>query len=146
MNLCLRSLGIVLIGQTVLCSAIAWAQPRLTPNAPRPGAVTPAPPSPSPALPVAASSIPGDGDIFRDCLDCSEMVVVPAGEFKMGSTDSIYEQPPRQVVIARCFAIGRREITFDEWDRCTAAGACIYRPDDHDWGRGNRLGHRRQLG
>ena len=138
MNLCLRSLGIVLIGQTVLCSAIAWAQPRLTPNAPRPGAVTPAPPSPSPALPVAASSIPGDGDIFRDCLDCSEMVVVPAGEFKMGSTNSIYEQPPRQVVIANSFAIGRRETTFDEWDRCTAAGACSYRPDDHGWGRGNR--------
>jgi formylglycine-generating enzyme required for sulfatase activity len=66
------------------------------------------------------------------------MVVVPAGEFKMGSGETIYEKPEHRVVIANPFAIGRREITFEEWDLCFAAGACRYRPDDHGWGRGNR--------
>jgi formylglycine-generating enzyme required for sulfatase activity len=66
------------------------------------------------------------------------MVVVPEGEFKMGSGDSPYEKPEHRVVIAKPFAIGRREITFDEWDACFAAGGCKYRPDDHGWGRGNR--------
>jgi formylglycine-generating enzyme required for sulfatase activity len=42
------------------------------------------------------------------------------------------------VAIANPFAIGRREVTFDEWDACFTAGACKYQPDDHGWGRGNR--------
>jgi formylglycine-generating enzyme required for sulfatase activity len=66
------------------------------------------------------------------------MVVIPSGEFKMGSEDTIYEKPVHRVVIPNAFAIGRREVTFDEWDLCVAAGACKYRPDDRGWGRGNR--------
>ena len=66
------------------------------------------------------------------------MVVIPNGEFKMGSEDTIYEKPVHRVVIPNAFAIGRREVTFDEWDLCVAAGACKYRPDDRGWGRGNR--------
>ena len=85
--------------------------------------------------PVAA---PDPGEIFRDCRDCSELVVVPAGEFKMGSGETIYEKPEHRVVIANPFAIGRREVTFEEWDRCFDAGGCRYRPDDHGWGRGDR--------
>src|SRR5215475_5688490 len=94
---------------------------------------------PPPTVPSAASSaIPEPGEIFRDCPDCSEMVVVPAGEFKMGSSETAYEKPEHRVVIANSFAIGRREITFEEWDLCFAAGGCRYRPDDHGWGRGSR--------
>jgi formylglycine-generating enzyme required for sulfatase activity len=66
------------------------------------------------------------------------MVVVPGGEFKMGSEESIYEKPVHRIVFANSFAIGRREVTFDEWDLCVAAGGCKYRPDDRGWGRGNR--------
>jgi formylglycine-generating enzyme required for sulfatase activity len=88
--------------------------------------------------PGAASSIPEPGETFRDCPDCSEMVVVPEGEFKMGSGDSINEKPEHRVVIANPFAIGRREITFAEWDACFAAGGCKYEPNDRGWGRGNR--------
>ena len=96
-------------------------------------------PPPSPTAPSATpSATPEPGEIFRDCPDCSEMVVVPAGDFKMGSSDSVYEKPEHRVVIANPFAIGRREITFEEWDLCFAAGGCKYRPDDHGWGRGNR--------
>jgi formylglycine-generating enzyme required for sulfatase activity len=99
--------------------------------------VTQAPTAPNATL-GASAAIPEPGEIFRDCPDCSEMVVVPAGEFKMGSGETVYEKPEHRVVIANPFAIGRREITFEEWDLCVAAGGCRYRPDDHGWGRGSR--------
>ena len=78
------------------------------------------------------------GETFRDCEACSELVVVPAGEFVMGSTQKPSEGPPHHVTIRRAFAIGRREVTFAEWDRCTAAGGCAYAPTDQGWGRGDR--------
>jgi len=65
------------------------------------------------------------------------MMVVPAGSFEMGST-SDFEKPVHRVTIAKPFAIGRYEVTFDEWDRCVTAGRCKFRPDDRGWGRGNR--------
>ncbi len=27
------------------------------------------------------------GEVFRDCPDCTELVIVPSGEFDMGSID-----------------------------------------------------------
>ena len=78
------------------------------------------------------------GEVFRDCPDCPELVVVPAGGFDMGSLVFELEKPVHHVTIARPFAIGRREIRFQEWDLCAAADACKYRPDDRGWGRDNR--------
>lgn len=51
---------------------------------------------------------------FRDCERCPEMVELPNG-----------------------LAIGRTEVTFDEWLECVTAGACR-EVDDHGWGRGRR--------
>ena len=70
------------------------------------------------------------------------MVVVPAGSYKMGSPPSEAgrdddEGPVHQVTIAEPFAVGKYEVTFDEWDACVVAGGCKYR-DDSGWGRGNR--------
>jgi formylglycine-generating enzyme required for sulfatase activity len=93
-----------------------------------------APPPPN----APGASLPDPGETFRDCGECPEMVVVPDGEFKMGSAETIYEKPEHRVVFANRFAIGRREVTFDEWDACFVAGACKYQPDDRGWGRGNR--------
>ena len=93
------------------------------------------------AAPLACAQTPTvhkPGEVFRDCPDCSEMVVVPDGEFDMGSTESPTEQPAHRVTIASPFAIGRREVTFAEWDSCVAAGGCKYRAGDHGWGRGDR--------
>ena len=87
---------------------------------------------------TAPSSSTMPGETFRDCAECPEMVVIPAGEFDMGSNDIAVEKPIHRVVIGRPIAIGRREITFAEWDQCFAAGACKYRPDDRGWGRGDR--------
>jgi formylglycine-generating enzyme required for sulfatase activity len=78
------------------------------------------------------------GELFRDCEDCPELVVVPPGDFVMGSDDSPYEKPERTVSVPRPFAIGRNEVTFAEWDHCADDGACKFRPDDHGWGRGGR--------
>jgi formylglycine-generating enzyme required for sulfatase activity len=78
------------------------------------------------------------GEVFRDCEDCPELVVVPPGDFVMGSGDTPYEKPERTVSVSRPFAIGRNEVTFAEWDQCADEGACKFRPDDHGWGRGKR--------
>jgi formylglycine-generating enzyme required for sulfatase activity/DNA-binding winged helix-turn-helix (wHTH) protein len=57
---------------------------------------------------------------FKDCEDCPEMIALPVGEFMMGSPDSEFERRepegrPRRVVIAGRFAIGRFEITVDQF-------------------------------
>jgi formylglycine-generating enzyme required for sulfatase activity len=59
------------------------------------------------------------GTEFRDCETCPIMVVVPAGQFVMGSPPSEAgrfdtEGPPHLVTIARPFAVGKFEVTFDE--------------------------------
>ena len=77
------------------------------------------------------------GETFRDCPDCVELVVVPAGEFQMGSREKPAEAPIHKVAIKKDFAIGRREVTFAEWDKCVAAGGCKYSPPDPTWGRGD---------
>ena len=57
-------------------------------------------------------------DQFKECHECPEMVVVPAGEFQMGSPmgedgRAGNEEPRRKVTIARPLAVGRFEVTFD---------------------------------
>jgi formylglycine-generating enzyme required for sulfatase activity len=89
------------------------------------------------------AAAPKAGQVFRDCPDCPEMVVIPAGTFTMGSPTSEEgrldtEGPQRKVTIARAFAVGKFEVTFEEWDACLAAGGCKYNPDDQGWGRGRR--------
>ena len=84
------------------------------------------------------------GAVFRDCDDCPEMVVVPAGTFLMGSSASEVgraqdEGPQHSVTIRDPFAVGIYEVTFDEWDACVREGGCGgYRPRDRGWGRGRR--------
>jgi formylglycine-generating enzyme required for sulfatase activity len=100
--------------------------------------------------PVAVAPPPVDvapleaGSTFRDCDACPEMVVVPAGRFTMGSPASEAghqsdEEPQREVSLAAPFAVGRYEVTFDEWDACLADRGCEgYEPSDQHWGRGRR--------
>ncbi len=87
---------------------------------------------------------PGSGESFKDCQDCPEMVVVPAGSFVMGSPETEPERsgaegPQHEVRIAKPFAVGRFAVTFAEWDACVAAGGCGgHKPDDEGWGREDR--------
>jgi formylglycine-generating enzyme required for sulfatase activity len=90
-------------------------------------------PPPQTATPPPEAIKPIDrkvGDKFRDCPVCPELVVVPTGEFDMGSNDFEPEKPIHRVAIAKPFAIGRREVTYAEWDQCVTAGACKVKPDD----------------
>jgi formylglycine-generating enzyme required for sulfatase activity len=91
------------------------------------------------------------GDVFQDCPDCPSMVVVPAGSFMMGSPANEAgrqgsEGPRHAVSFHQAFAVGRYEITFEEYDACVAGSACPPVPDN-GWGRGRRpainltLGH-----
>lgn len=81
------------------------------------------------------------GETFRDCANCPEMVIIPEGSFFMGtsSSESISEavERPGHEVSLQSFAIGKYEVTFDEWDACVDASGCEYRPIDQ-WGRGSQ--------
>ena len=75
-------------------------------------------------------------DSFKDCPDCPEMVVVPAGEFMMGSSDGgANVKPPHKVTINARFAVGKFDVTFAEWDACVSARGCKRKPEDQGWGR-----------
>ena len=83
-------------------------------------------------------------DSFKECDNCPDMIVVPAGKFVMGSPATeagrdVDESPQHGVTIANPFAVARFDLTFDEWDACVADGGCDgYRPQDQAWGRGRR--------
>ena len=85
---------------------------------------------------------------FRDCNNgfCGPaMVALPKGRGLRGSSaadmarlskddpqaDSFRsETPQRQVTIGYQLAVGKFEVTFDEWDSCHADGGCTRRPED----------------
>ncbi len=97
----------------------------------------------APMFDESVASTYADGQVFQDCDFCPEMVVIPAGTFQMGSPaseeDRNDDEGPRHRVTLRSFALGVKEVTFDEWDACVRAGGCNgYRPDDEGWGRGAR--------
>ena len=121
----------------------------------------PAVPVPAPVLPPSAaqppvSSYPAPtprmpaGATFQDCPECPAMVVVPASPIRSTMEWSAARGPGsvvvqnvstrlasgRDVAIPTAFAVGKFEVTFEEWDACFAAGGCAYRPDDRGWGRG----------
>jgi formylglycine-generating enzyme required for sulfatase activity len=90
-------------------------------------------------LTAARDSSIKSGESFKECRDCPDMIVVPAGQFMMGSPDGrgTREHPKHQVTIARPFAVAKFELTFDEWDACRAHGVCplIF---DSGFGRGQK--------
>jgi len=92
------------------------------------------------AAPPAVWRVPGALTEFKDCAGCPRMVVIPAGEFTMGSPASEQgAETQHRVTIATPFAVGKFEITFDEWGACVKDGGCGgYRPQDQSWGRGTR--------
>jgi formylglycine-generating enzyme required for sulfatase activity len=80
------------------------------------------------------------GDAFRECAkDCPEMVVIPSGEFWMGSPDGEgfgRERPRHKIKIAKPFAVGKFEVTWDDWEACVAMRGCDGRPtSDAGYGR-----------
>jgi formylglycine-generating enzyme required for sulfatase activity len=113
---------------------------RFGPSAPKPKLVV-SPGAAAANMPPARVGVrPEDveaGIQFRDCTECPELIVVPAGSFEMGSTEFPIEKPVHRVTIEKPFAIGRYEVTFSQWDACLAERGCGYRPDDQGRGRTN---------
>ena len=98
--------------------------------------------APSPVQPAVKVFPKKAGQVFRDCADCPEMVVIPAGSFQMGDLNGGGrgdEKPVHLVTIPNAFAVGKYEVTFTEWDACVSAGGCNgFRPEDKGWGRDSR--------
>jgi formylglycine-generating enzyme required for sulfatase activity len=78
----------------------------------------------SPVPPPAASAgadPPGRraGSVFRDCPACPELVVIPAGRFRMGSSASederLENEGPSHVVAVPSLALGVYEVTVAEF-------------------------------
>ena len=82
-------------------------------------------------------------DNFKECESCPEMIVVPAGQFIMGASETESgstpdERPQHLVSFTKSFSVSRFAVTFDEWDACIVATGCTYRPSDQNWGRGKQ--------
>ena len=80
------------------------------------------------------------GEVFRDCADCPEMVVMPAGRFRMGCVsgqDCFNQEFPVHEVQVGPFALSKYEVLFEEYDRFVAATGRA-RPHDEGWGRVGR--------
>jgi formylglycine-generating enzyme required for sulfatase activity len=89
------------------------------------------------AAQATSQAAPASSPVLRECPTCPEMVLIPAGGFTMGAADVFpFEAPVHNVTIAKPFYVGRREVTFDEWDACIKEGGCQYRPGDRGQGRG----------
>ncbi len=83
------------------------------------------------ALPRARPCIkPGSGESFKDCPDCPEMVVAPAGSFTMGSPENEPERehwhkgsesPQHEVTIGKPFAVGKFAVTRGQFAKFVKA-------------------------
>ena len=94
--------------------------------------------------PVLAQEPPASqsGMVFSDELRIGgrgpEMVVLPAGSFRMGCVSGMDcfddQKPVRQVTISEPIAVSRFEITFEDYERFADSNNL----DDESWGRGRR--------
>lgn len=97
------------------------------------------------------------GETFKECRNCPEMIVLPPGDFAMGSpADEPLRrdnEPQQQISISRAFAMSKTPVTWDQWESCVrdnwCEGAAVdvslrtgidgqLNPDYRDWGRGTR--------
>ena len=73
-----------------------------------------------------AASISKPGNIIKDCAECPEMVVIPAGSFVMGSDKNLYEQPTHSVNL-RSFLMGKTEVTKEQWEAVMGNNPSAYK-------------------
>ncbi|WP_236572423.1 SUMF1/EgtB/PvdO family nonheme iron enzyme [Burkholderia sp. 8Y] len=65
------------------------------------------------------------GNEIKDCPQCPLMIPIVPGTFMMGSNnDDPGEKPSHRVTLGRPFAIGKYEVTVEQWNACADAGAC----------------------
>lgn len=86
------------------------------------------PPSPvasaKPMAPTNTTAKP-TGNEIKDCPQCPLLIPIVPGAFTMGSNnDDPGEKPSHRVTLGRPFAIGKYEVTVEQWNACADAGAC----------------------
>jgi formylglycine-generating enzyme required for sulfatase activity len=96
------------------------APPPAKPVAGKPGAkvaqAEQAPASTPPAGPIAA---------LKDCPACPVMLALYPNPFTMGSNSSDpSERPAHKVALKTPFALGKYEVTVDQWNACVQANVC----------------------
>lgn len=78
---------------------------------------------------VSATAQRAPGTAFRDCRDCPEVVVIPGGNFTMGSSasekswavshgaapESVSDESPQRSISLRSFALGKYVVTRGEY-------------------------------
>ena len=72
--------------------------------------------SSSQTLASEISNLPKSGSIIKDCEDCPEMVVIPAGSFEVGSAEVAESIPVRKLSV-QSFLVGKTEITRGQWEK-----------------------------
>ena len=82
-----------------------------------------------------ATAAAAAGEMFRDCPECPEMVVVPAGSFDMGSPDHELDRfdnegPVRRVGV-KDFALAKTHVTRGQFDAFVKATG--HEADDKCW-------------
>jgi formylglycine-generating enzyme required for sulfatase activity len=99
---------------------------------------------------IVASLITGPASAyasFRDCATCPEMVVIPAGHFRMGAKPAADGQddfpqgpkisaPARDVDITRSFAAAKYDVTRDEYAAFVRETGRVSRDGCYVWQRG----------
>jgi formylglycine-generating enzyme required for sulfatase activity len=91
---------------------------------PKKGAAKAAPASEEEATPIARGEGAAKGE-FKDCPACPKLISLSAGAFTMGSNSSDpSEKPAHRVTLGKPFAIGKYEVTVEEWNACVEASAC----------------------
>ena len=99
-------------------------------------------PKPASVLPPAPIAPFQPGSMFADALASGgagpEMVVIPAGRFRMGCVTRSGcfpdERPVHRVFIDDPIAVSRYAVTFEDYDRFAGSDP----PGDEGWGRGRR--------
>ena len=91
--------------------------------------------------PVLAGDTYRPGDEFEDCGQCPVMVVIPSGSFSMGAPPVDQGRPYsegelRPVLISEPFAVGKFEITYQQWEACVIDEQCPIAKRD-DWSKEN---------
>jgi formylglycine-generating enzyme required for sulfatase activity len=97
------------------------------------------------ALQLERDGMLGSGKSFKDCDLCPEMVWIPPGRMSQRPPVNDLIKWLNQVSFEYPLAVGKFEVTYDQWDACAADGECRSNvPEgvtkgflsDTRWGRG----------
>lgn len=82
----------------------------------------------APALAAGRAKTPKVGERIKECRNCPELVVLPAGSFMMGSpaqeADRRDNEAQRRITFARPFAMSVTPVTWDQWEACARDRWC----------------------